>query len=689
MDLKIRLFRKPFTTVLWVTLVTAMTVLLCIGGALWYSSESVAGIIDDLHATVAYRTDRNRISERTEYGMSYRFENKSISDESRQLLEELDCVEAVCVNTLTGGYSPKFSPMLGNGCYENVDESYDDVLLVVTITHLSEPEPMRYSTYDLSPVNLGGIETTHSIEVEVHIEQYYFANAGHIGTGTVLETDTATIYPSFLRKADIEFLQEGERYLIYGNFARPFGINEPPQIQDTGGVMILDGGFLRGVAQLKPEEQYMGGYEPSEEPKRLVGFEYWDLFMAKLEGSVEDFLADPANEEWAAIARGCDIAQHSVPILGTDSLESMYIFSNNRSTLAEGRFFTPEEYESGAKVCLLSTSLAASSGISVGDTIPISQYWCVTDLANFLDNYSTDMTSLDGKLNNPTVGQADPETEFITRDEEFTVIGLYHQSNEWSNGSYDVTPNTVFIPKKAQIPGGFGGYFEPVSVTYENEAGDEVTVNHTITGDWGIEDPTWGVYFAVKVKNGMAEEFRKAIAGTDLENQFIITDQGYGGILGSIRGIAESARQLLSLIAAGWALLLLLYILLYQGMQKRNLGIMRSLGATPKESGGYLWTSGMAVAVTGIALGTAISAGVMSLVQKMLFDAATYDVPLTKFSTGGEMSQTMLEEMLQKSQLSLPMLLALAVAQITIFAAVLWLHAKWIAKKEPRILITA
>ena len=31
----------------------------------------------------------------------------------------------------------------------------------------------------------------------------------------------------------------------------------------------------------------------------------------------------------------------------------------------------------------------------------------------------------------------------------FTVVGIYHLENYWSDEAYDFTPNTVFAPKKA------------------------------------------------------------------------------------------------------------------------------------------------------------------------------------------------------------------------------------------------
>lgn len=681
MNIKFRLLRKPFTTLLWGLLVTVMTVLLCVGGALWYSSESAAETIDQLHNTVAYRTDRAYQVTQKANGVSYSFENKTISAESRKLLESLDSVEAVYTHTLTGGYSPALLPVTGNRTYHNVDESYDDVLVIATISRLGEPTP-AYEAYNLSQVGLGGVELGVDVALELKIEEYYIAHDGVIGTGTPRETDAVTMYINFLRESDAAILEEGQRYLIYGAYLRLLGDYDLPTI-DTAGYTILDGNSLRGIGSVSFSDQIPLGEElPEDYVYTIDSMTYEEVFMARLEGSVEDFLADPANGEWAKIAESCAAAQHSVPLLGTDDVQTMYIFTNSQASILEGRFFTREEYDSGARVCILSSTLAEQSGIQVGDTIPISQFWCVDEYVTFGDNDSTDLYATDGMLNNPTVGHVGADTEFITRDEEFTVVGIYRQRNEWSIGSYDLTPNTVFIPKKAQIPGGFGGFTRLDEVTYTNAAGEEISFSRAVEG------ATWGVYLSVKLKNGMAADFREAIAGTELEGQFIVTDQGYSAILDSIRSVSQSARSLFALVGGGWALLLLLYILLYQGSQRRNLGIMRSLGATPGEAGRYLWGSGMAVAVMGVTIGTAVSAGIMGVVQQLLYDAATTTVTLSQYSAAGPTQQS-LRDLLAQSQLPLWALLLLGAAQLLFFAAAMYFQARHLAIQEPRRLLGA
>ena len=129
MDTKIRLTRKPFSTILWLVLVTAMTVLLCAGAGMWYSSERTAGIIDGLHSTTAYRTDIHYTVTDTEDGriVSYIPRRTSITDQ--MLLAELDCVEAVYENTLTGGYSPRFEPVSASINRDTNNQGYDELVL--------------------------------------------------------------------------------------------------------------------------------------------------------------------------------------------------------------------------------------------------------------------------------------------------------------------------------------------------------------------------------------------------------------------------------------------------------------------------------------------------------------------------------------------------------------------------------
>ncbi len=671
MDTKIRLTRRPFATILWLVLVTAMTVLLCIGAGLWYSSERTAAVIDELHYTVAYRTDIHFTVTERENGITKHFVPRNTSLADQQFLRELDCVEAVYENTLTGGYSPGFTPL---GAVLNRDDNnqpYDKVVFIATVTDIYT-EKYPNIRYDLSTVGLGETSDIYEQRCTLKIEEYLSANQDVCRIGTEWENDMGELCLNFLKEEDTDFMEVGGRYVIVGRrYELSIGSLNPPRYF-TDDESIVKDDHLRSVSvQFSDIDGTTNIWKVSN---ATVGAPH----VTRIHGTAEEFLADPDNAEWIKLLEVQDMAQHSVPILGTDSLEAMYLFANSRARITEGRSISQEEYDTGARVCVLSTALAEKSGICVGDTIPISQFWCVT--GSEPDNWSTSTTPQDGMLNNPTIGNVTTETELMTRDEEFTVIGLYQLNNEWSESSYDVTPNTVFIPKKAQLPGGFGGFSHSGSVTYTDENGAEKTASRS------SPDASWGVYLSVKLKNGTAEEFTKALAGTSLEGQFIVTDQGYGSILGSIQAVSQSSRQLFTLVVLGWLLLLALYLLLYQSRQRRNLGIMRSLGAGPKLTSRYLFGSGMTLAVLGVVLGSLVSLGLLSKVQELLYAAATYTVTLSSYSAAGPTEQSF-RELLTQSQLPGYWIGILAAVQLILFTLTLYIQARVLSGRSPRQLL--
>ena len=667
MDTKIRLTRKPFSTALWLVLVTAMTVLLCVGAGLWYSSERTADAIDGLHYTVAYRTDIHFTVTERENGITKHFVPRNTSLTDQQFLAELDCVEAVYENTLTGGYSPGFTPLGAVLNRDHNNQPYDKVVFIATVTDIYT-EKYPNIRYDLSKVGLGETSEVYEQHCTVKIEEYLSANQDVCRIGTEWENDIGELYLTFLKEEDAGFMEVGGRYVIVGRrYELSIGSLNPPRYF-TDDDSIVNGNHLRNVSvQFSDIDEKTNIWKVST---ATVGVPH----VTRIHGTAEEFLADPDNAEWVKLLGIQDMAQHSVPILGTDSLESMYIFANSRARITEGRSITQEEYDTGARVCVLSTALAEKSGICVGDIIPISQFWCVT--GSETDNWSTSTTPQDGMLNNPTIGNVSTETKLMTRDEEFIVIGLYQLSNEWSESSYDVTPNTVFIPKAAQLPGGFGCFSHSDSVTWLDENGEEKTATQS------SPDASWGVYHGVKLKNGTAEDFQKALVGTSLEGQYIVTDQGYGSILGSIRAVSESSRQLFALVCVGWLLLLCLYLMLYQGFQRRNLGIMRSLGASPRVAGRYLLGSGMAVAALGIGIGSLVSLGLLSKVQNLLYEAATYTVTLSSYSPSGPTERSF-RDLLAQSQLPPAAILLLAAAQLTLFALTMYIQARSLSRRTP------
>ena len=652
MNTRIRLTRNPLTAIFWMLLTTVMALLLGVGSSLMYASGSMSGIMDDHHTSIAVRTDAGRQDVETSYGTGFKVEEKSFTQEDLDYFMSLPSVEGVYFHTLSAAYSPSFRPLLP--VQQNSDEGqcYGDVVLVAELTKIAGLEQ-------------DGLSTAYCI---VTVEEFLYQNHNH----TRRESDTGgdplilRLYISSQEAGDN--LQEGQRYLIATHYTPfPSGtllsngtllpnyhqLDSIYSVKLAGDMLVVD---LSGYTGIQGQE---GGTTP---------------VMVRLDGSVEEFLADPEQEHWVSYIDALWRQGHSLPVIGTEALDTFHAFVNYDATMTQGRFFTQEEYDTGARVCILSEELAQSSGIALGDTITLSQYLChLTDINGFA-NGTVDTKPYDGKLNNPTVGNLgfrdyDPE-------ESFTVVGLYRLRNQWADTSYSFTPNTVFIPRKAQISGAFGGMSgEPVTVTQTTPEGH--TFDVTVPNLGGV----FGIYFTMKLKNGMVTDFETMLEATPYAGQFLTLDQGFDAVQKTLDAVAASTRPLFLAVVAGWLLMAALYVLLYQGRQKRNVGIMRSLGATPTQTQNYLWGSGMVVCGLGIAIGTLVTTLTMDLVQDKLLDA-TFGVEANRYSVAG-LSDDAINLMVTESQLPLWAAVALGAAQIALLALILYLQARALSRKSP------
>ena len=675
MDIKKRFFRKPATTVLWMILVVAMALLLGVGTALFYSTESLLPMLDESHTSVALRTDRAYEKISIDGGTMWSFGLKSFTQEDYDYFMGLDSVKEIYFHTLTGGYIPELNALPGielkHGdhfeAYADSSDSYDMVAFVGTVLDIYSKND--YGTQDLSGIGFGAEEPHISVSAEIKIDKILSANPDYIFSDGIKYSGNVDCSFALYGEEALDFLETGAQYIFAGEYA-PETFNDPETLEPLNPSMYMG---INSVAQNGTLREYRYTYYHLTDTTEI------DLvrpIAEKLEVPAEEFLADEANSEWADYIKILDNTQQSFPVIGTDSLESIYMFLSEDTSIVEGRTFTEDEYSSGARVCIISETVAKKSGVTLGDTVHISQFICSEKF-----NHSTNLYYIDGILNNPSIGEPIPDMEYLTENEEFTVIGIYRQTHEWEETSYSVTPNTVFIPKKAQIEGGFGGITYKEIRTRIDSEGNEVEYYEP------IDRGAYGIYFSMLLKNGAMEEFKNDIAGTDWEKEFSLFSQGYEGLIGSIEEISKSAQNLLTLAVFGWFMLLALYILIYQNGQRRNIGIMRSLGARPKQARNYLFISGFGLGAVCIVIGTALTALGNDSINTKLLETMTAQTTMEQFSGGMELSSEMLEQMVLQSQLPVHVLIIIACIQIAVLAAVLWIHAASLSKKEPRKLL--
>ncbi len=677
MTVRIRLLRKPLTALLWLLLTALMSAFLVVGFSLWSSTSRLAKSLDENAVAVAVRSDQAMIRKAAYSAPEERF----FTQKDKAFLEGLDSVKAVRSHTLSAAVFPSLRPVL------NVDRYQ---------TYKAEGNPLPYcnaviaGTYRERTPKAVGPETVMIVltfelkDILLIGEEYERAQAAdrlrEAGTLTVMiprsrmaEEDRGEEWRDSYGFGPVDWFEEGRTYVLAGYYdpgAHVFDYSgiDKDSLPRNGQVMFLGSLHVRDDMLLSYGYRYTAldsfgsstvcTIEPAED-YALPAAELW-------EDDPQRFFEETPHDVWRTFRSAWEKQQHSLPVIGTEHLEAMYAFMADRARICDGRSFTEEEYESGAKVLVISRLLAEQCGIRPGDRISLTQY------RDFPGDYG-ELGEINDKrvgmrageyYNDPSVDVLNLNRDFSRPEEEFTVVGIYDLLSAWVLGPYDFGPNTVFMPKKAQIDGAFGEI-------PDREEGPDI----------------YGVLLSVELVNGRMDEFMTRLEGTDYEWQFFAYDQGVEGALKNVRDMSASMERLFLMSAFGWLLFLILYVLMFQGAERQTLGTMRSLGEPAVRTGSYLFRGGFLVALGGVIPGSAAGGFVLRFVRQGILRDALAGLDRTMDAEALAAAEEKLVTMHNAGSLTAAQLILLAAVQLLILTAALLIHAAVLSRRHPRQLM--
>ena len=282
-----------------------------------------------------------------------------------------------------------------------------------------------------------------------------------------------------------------------------------------------------------------------------------------------------STSSWRMAMESIQTNNHSVPVLAVDSVEGMLEFASGRTQITQGRSISQEEYRDGAAVCLISETLARESGLDVGDTLPLSLYEKEKNL----------MPTMVGD-SDPTASYYLPQRGF-QQETEYTIVGLYRQNNEWSQGVASFTPNTVLVPRK--------------SVTCAVE-----------TGETGLGVSSGCLWETMVLQNGTIDQMEARLTENGLGGTVTYYDQGYSDIVESLDGYTRVSRTVLLVGLALWAVVLAAYCVLLPMQESKTALRMWTLGAKRRDIAGQIWTPSALMAAAGTVIALAVSIPGMS-----------------------------------------------------------------------------
>ena len=289
--------------------------------------------------------------------------------------------------------------------------------------------------------------------------------------------------------------------------------------------------------------------------------------FTRLDGSVEGFLQSEKGAVWQQALQWDAVNHHAFAVLGTDNAMYLAYFAQEQARISQGRDFTEEEVQSGAKICIINEAVAAASGLAVGDTVTLKFYH---------GDYGLPYQGLRG--NNG--GYLMPSAAFyfdttpVTEMAEYTIVGLWSSPDTWPDialNEYALSPNTVIVPKTS------------VQTTWE--------------------DTNSVLYTTTVLYNGRMEEFQNFAKAAGFYSNFTCFDQGYTELVGNFHDFEVLAQQVLIVGSVVYTVILLLFLLLYPGFQGNTVATMRSLGVSTGKCFSHVILSTGAIVVPATILG--------------------------------------------------------------------------------------
>jgi hypothetical protein len=539
-----RLYRTPVKTIIFILLISLSASALSISAGMWkYSYDSIKrskdafttiGILRELEFTE--QIYKNSVKPKYDYELLSKVKEAAAGSQYARYTDNREYLM---------GYSPDITSSIIDGTFYR---AYPYAYSIVT----GVCESISYSLYS---------HYSAIIKIDrddLNILPYFVEDSNYS------DTEYIDIQGQYLT-SDLDFpFEVGEKYIIY-TYLNGYDYEKERWI---------------GLLDYKNTNytEYSEYYDLSEEEKKEHPEYDRDIVQRILDDSMlschilstdaQSFL-DSGNEIWNEIVNNCNITKHSTEILLTDDMYSIYSFNVGDVFILSGRAIRQDEYEQGAKVCVVNSAFLYANDLKIGDKIKLSVYE-----SDFIVDYKM--------IGSQSVGDAagvnDTEDffapfgyegqDFIT-EVEYEIVGTYRSSGSGARGELLLSSNVMIVPSKS-IEGDF------------NTKPTEVEVVRSIDGTiqrFNMERTSIPGSFSVVIENGKTEEFEEEMVALGYGGMFYYFDQNYSQISGILDGYMKTASFIVLISILAWVCIAAVFLSIYIISSRKSLATMLSLGS--------------------------------------------------------------------------------------------------------------
>ena len=399
---------------------------------------------------------------------------------------------------------------------------------------------------------------------------------------------------AFIGNAGCYTLEPGMEYI---GFVRP-RVSMSYYIGDTmaDAVMFLeDGRKASNILQFNQENHYSGEriliYSVGNEEISQWDFaEDQPFWLYKYEDVLaDDHLREYFENAWEAYK----ISAYSYAVMATDDAMGVPMFHLGNAFMREGRMITPDEFASGAKVCIISAKQAKMQNWNIGDKLPMSFYEDNYMTAKLTSVYNTGMVPTYTKYASDLFGSG-----------EYEIVGIYDTRK--LTGESSLTEETLTLPWNMLIL---------PKASIEDAPREE-------------DRPINGALFTLWLENGKIDSFLNEMDALGIMKpkvgeynaKFTFYDQGYSKIMPSLQTLNGIAELLLILSSALLGIAALLLGFFYVSGERKNIGVMRLLGCIPKQTFTGSMQGALLCAGTGSLVGTLIGLALTEIMSASILN---------------------------------------------------------------------
>lgn len=404
------------------------------------------------------------------------------------------------------------------------------------------------------------------------------------------------------------WLRPGQEYVVVGRFDMIGGLEGTTATFQVGGEMGFESwghwiynsdGFVPGAGASLPGET-MGntGFYPGLLPYTP---DFWDT---------------EAGQQFADLQLDYDIPFRSAIAGAVDDLSLVPAFYNGKVYVAQGRTFSQEDYDTGAKVCLISGYYAEKMKLAVGDRLDMSFYE-----ADFpMTGNTADSNDRRTELWKPAALSDGTETYRLTDpffdNDSYEIVGIY------DGQVYEPNLNRV----EFSLTKGMNS--DTILVPSSSLANRPETTR----------DDAW--HTAILVDSKRVNEFLDYVqtstlldeTGDGVKMDLTVYDQGLSNMTRVLEQLTRVSRLTMGLALGSAGLAVVMLSVLTLQKNKRQIAALRSLGVREKQIPQAVLAGVLAVCLVGAILGAAAGGIVSQKVGSAVLASAKEDVGDGTFS---------------------------------------------------------